>query len=103
MKFNRGHIVKASLFSWSHGNGYAEMSDLRGLTSFNTQQIWPDSCDVGFSVFNESTGKLRTFVECSEVRDREHELQAIVFASINEQNGRLDKPANRITITLYND
>ena len=101
MKYLRGHIVKAALFSWSHGNGYAERSDLG--PNFKLQQIWADSCDGGFSVFNEATGKLRTFVEHDRVRDHEHELLQTVFVSVNEQNGRIDREGGRVTITLFND
>lgn len=99
-QFNRGHIIKASRFSWTGLNGYAEANDLPDL---KMQQVYQDSTDCGFSVFSEGTGKLRTFVECSRVRDHEHELQATVFASICESTGRIDRPAVRMTITLFND
>jgi hypothetical protein len=92
--------LDAAAFSWNGGNGYAEASDLPML---RLHQVWQDSCDEGFTVVSQKTGEHQTFVKFGETRDSEGELQATVFVSLNNKTGRTDKPAGRLTITIFND
>lgn len=99
--FTEGFVpVPASAFSWRGGNGYAEASDLPALA---LHQVWPDSCDEGFTVVSQKTGEHQTFVKFGETRGSEGELQATVFVSLNNKTGRTDKPTSRLSITIFND
>jgi hypothetical protein len=101
MKFNRGIApISVERFSWSKGSGHADASDLRDL---QLHQVWDDSCDRGFSIVNVKTGQMRTFVDCGDVMNFENEMLATFYKSINERTGRIDKTAQRLTITIYND
>lgn len=100
MKFNAGIPISAKRFRWSQGNGYAEASELPDLKQ---HQIWPDACDVGFTIRSERTGELRTFVETHVNRDDEREIESWVYSSVNNRNGHIDRPGALLTITIYND
>jgi hypothetical protein len=101
MKFNQGgQHISARLFSWDNGEGCAEISDLG--PDFRMHQVWDDSCDIGFTIMSERTIELRTFVETGRDTDREGELLATHFTSLNA-NGRIDKSKSALTITLFND
>jgi hypothetical protein len=93
-------LIDAARFTWNGFNGYAEASDLYDL---RVHQVWNDSCDEGFTIVEKTTHTLRTFVKFGETRDSEGDLQASVFVSINDNDGRIDRPAARLSITLFND
>jgi hypothetical protein len=92
--------VDAALFTWTGRHGCAEASDLPML---RMHQVWQDSIDEGFTVVSRKTGEHQTFVKNGERRDREGELQATEFISLNNNTGRADAPAARLTITIFND
>lgn len=98
--FSEGAPLPAHVFSWRGSNGYAEASDLPTL---RLHQVWQDSCDEGFTIECHKTHKRSTFVKFGETRNSEHELQATVFVSLNNNSGRMDKPATRLSITIFND
>lgn len=98
--FTEGAALDAAAFTWRGSNGYAEASDLPTL---RLHQVWQDSCDTGFTIACRKTAKLTTFVQFGETRDSEGELQATVFVSINNKTGCTDKPASRLSITIFND
>jgi hypothetical protein len=100
-QFSEGfNPTDAALFTWHGKEGCAEASDLPLL---RMHQVWQDSIDEGFTVVSRKTGEHQTFVKNGEQRDREGELQATVFHSINNKTGRLDAPAARLTILIFND
>jgi hypothetical protein len=99
MKYHRGLAVAGSRFTWENGVGYGEISDFRD----NFHQIWPDACDVGFTVASHRTHAVVTFVETGEKRDREGEVQSRIFTAINARTGRVDTSANALRIELFND
>lgn len=92
--------VPASVFAWEGRRGYAEASSLPTL---RLHQVWLDSCDEGFTTACIITGKHTTFVKNGEDRSSEGELQATLFVSLNNKTGRVDAPASRLTITIFND
>jgi len=92
--------VPASAFSWEGRHGYAEASSLPTL---RLHQVWQDSCDEGFTAVCSKTGARTTFVKNGETRNDENELQATLFVSLNNSTGRMDKPASRLSITIWND
>jgi hypothetical protein len=98
-EFIEGQPINIKRFVWASGNGYAEASSLPDL---KLHQIWPDSCDEGFTVISERTGLMRTFVKHGDTR-RDGEIVATVFVSISQKTGRADTPCNRLSITIWND
>jgi hypothetical protein len=100
MNFLEGQPIKASRFSWAGGHGYSEWSDLHDL---RLHQVWPDSCDGGFTILSERTGQTRTFVEHDRQTNREGECVGTTYVSVNEKTGRIDQPNMRLAITIYND
>jgi len=100
-KFSEGFVPTAAhAFTWRGNNGCAEASDLPEL---RLHQVWQDSIDEGFTIECKQTGKRRTFVKNGEQRDADGDLQATVFISLNNDSGRADAPAARLTITIFND
>lgn len=99
-KIRHGIPISSARFRWTHGNGYAEASDLKDVLKLH--QVYDDACDEGFTV-DFPVGDPRTFVQTSEVKDREHEVEMWLYMSVSERTGRIDKPAVRLTITIFND
>lgn len=100
-EFTEGFVpVPANVFSWRGCNGYAEASELPTL---RLHQVWMDSLDEGFTTVCSKTGEHTTFVKHGETRDGEGDLQATVFVSLNNKTGCTDKPACRLSITIFND
>lgn len=101
LKFTESFVpVPANVFAWEGRTGYAEASSLPTL---RLHQVWQDSADEGFTAVCGKTGTRTTFVQDGETRSDEGELLSTTFVSLNNNTGRADKPASRLTIKIWND
>jgi hypothetical protein len=84
--------VPSKLFSWKDGTGVTELSDLRGIAMSIprlARQVWDDSCDIGFVVESELTGKRLLFLYVSEDKDGEGEVTGWNFVSAEVKLGKI--------------
>jgi hypothetical protein len=81
----------------------AEASDLgRGFNPFS--QIWNDSCDAGFVMVGQKTGKELIFTTAHTHRDAEGDITHWSFTAVPSLNKRSGiKFEERIFVTILND
>lgn len=82
--------LSSSHFTWQKNAGSAWESD---LPEHYSSRIWNDSCDFGFLVRSERTGKTLLFIKGEDERNEEGDLLYRLYTSLD---GRID-------IKVFND
>jgi hypothetical protein len=91
-----GPVHSASMFTWNNEGGCIEASDFGNEVWMS--QLFPDSCDVGFRVRSEKTGKVIPFT-LERVEKRESEIVAWHFVSYSRER----YPLEIWKIVVFND
>jgi len=76
----------------------AEMSELQA----RFEQIWPDSCDIGFRVASSKTGKEARFFVDREVKNNEGEIEMWILKPVPEDIRRLPG-LEGVMMKIFND
>jgi hypothetical protein len=69
---------------------------------FRMERVYPDACDVGFTMVSDKTGKQVVFVEEDEVRDVDNDILYWLFVP-TENSIRQNPELVGVTVLLFND
>ncbi len=93
-------IIPASKFSWRGTEGCTEASDLPGRFPSDLGRVYDDSCDVGFTMLSDRSGRSAVFCLDHVEKDEEGDLLFWRFRSVRRSHGA-DIPD--MTVTVFND